>query len=171
VTLPRNDGKKLLPVVGQHLVAGLGETGAMLLQARQHGLVAIIDHGAAKAGDVARAGVVSHLLRSGIFGTNKKGNDDQKPDHPLCVLNQSTTRLISRARETALQRILRSGEDRQKRSIAGQERTSNWTHRRFLLGMTGLVPAIHDDACGKGESETWMPATSAGMTTFLRRTI
>jgi hypothetical protein len=34
---------------------------------------------------------VSHLLSGDTCGTNNKGKDDQKPDHPLCVLNQSTT--------------------------------------------------------------------------------
>jgi hypothetical protein len=90
VTLPRNDERKrLLPVFGEDLVAGFGEPGAVLLQTGQHGLIAIIDHRPAKSGDVARAGVVSCLLRSGTGG--KKGHDDEKPDHPLGVLNQFTT--------------------------------------------------------------------------------
>ena len=58
---PRND-EKLLPVAGQHLLARLAEPGAVLLQARQHDLVAVIEMGAAKARGVARAGVLALLL-------------------------------------------------------------------------------------------------------------
>src|SRR5207237_6602143 len=57
----------LLPVIGQHLVAGFRESRAVLLQAGEHDLVAVIHMRAAKARDVARAGVVS-LLRGGGRG-------------------------------------------------------------------------------------------------------
>src|SRR4051812_15165425 len=51
----------LLSVVGQHLTAAGGEFGAVLLQARQNGEIALIHQGAAKTLDVPRAGLL--LLR------------------------------------------------------------------------------------------------------------
>ena len=51
----------LLPVVFQHLIAGLGYLGTILLQARQNGEIALIDHRAAEALHVARASLL--LLR------------------------------------------------------------------------------------------------------------
>jgi hypothetical protein len=45
----------LLSVVGQHLIAAGGEFGAVLLQARQNGEIALIHQRAAKTLDVARA--------------------------------------------------------------------------------------------------------------------
>jgi hypothetical protein len=49
-------------VIRQHLVAAFAQPRAILLEAGEHSLVAIVHHGAAKARDVARAGVVSGLL-------------------------------------------------------------------------------------------------------------
>ena len=68
-TLPRNDeisqcARRLLPVIGQNLRAGLAEPATVLLQARQNDLVAVIDVSAAKTRDVARAGVRALLRRS-----------------------------------------------------------------------------------------------------------
>src|ERR1700686_3225042 len=45
----------LLPVVSQHLIAGPGQLGTILLKASQNREIALIDHRAAKALDVARA--------------------------------------------------------------------------------------------------------------------
>jgi hypothetical protein len=39
--------RRLLPVVFQHLSATIGQLGAIVLQARQHGKVTLIKHGAA----------------------------------------------------------------------------------------------------------------------------
>jgi len=44
----------LLPVVFQHLIAGRGQLGTMLLKAGQNGEIALIDHRAAEALNVAR---------------------------------------------------------------------------------------------------------------------
>src|SRR3979490_1641949 len=44
----------LLPVVFQHLIAGRGQLGTMLLKAGQNGEVALVDHRAAEALNVAR---------------------------------------------------------------------------------------------------------------------
>jgi len=55
---------KLLTVIGQDLRAGPAQPAAVLLQARQHELVAVIDVGAAKPRDVARASVMPLLRRS-----------------------------------------------------------------------------------------------------------
>ena len=52
----RDASATLLPVVFQHLIAGLGQFGPILLKARQHREVALIDHRAAVALNVARTG-------------------------------------------------------------------------------------------------------------------
>jgi uncharacterized damage-inducible protein DinB len=52
----------LLPVVFQHLIAGRGQLGTILLQASQNGEVALIYHGATEALNVARTSRL--LLRS-----------------------------------------------------------------------------------------------------------
>ena len=51
----------LLAVVFQHLIAGLGQFGTVLLKARQNGEIALIDHRTAEALNVARTGLL--LLR------------------------------------------------------------------------------------------------------------
>ena len=48
----------LLPVVFQHLIAGGGDLGAILLQAGEDGEVALIDHRTAKALHVAGASLL-----------------------------------------------------------------------------------------------------------------
>jgi hypothetical protein len=45
----------LLTVVGQNLRANLAQSGAILLQTRQNGIVAVVDHSPAKPGHVASA--------------------------------------------------------------------------------------------------------------------
>jgi hypothetical protein len=52
----------LLAVLGQDLEAGPAQPATVLLQARQHDLVALVDVSAAKTRDVARAGIVFLLL-------------------------------------------------------------------------------------------------------------
>jgi hypothetical protein len=47
---------KLLPVILEHLFAGPGQFGPILLKAREHREVALIDHRAAVALNVARTG-------------------------------------------------------------------------------------------------------------------
>jgi hypothetical protein len=49
-------------VVDQLLLTRPAEPGAILLQARQHDLVAIAEHGPAKPRGVARAGILALLL-------------------------------------------------------------------------------------------------------------
>ena len=49
-------GPSLLAVVFQHLIAGLGQLGTVLLQAGQNGEVALIDDRTAEALNVARTG-------------------------------------------------------------------------------------------------------------------
>ncbi len=65
MTSGRARAAALLPVLGQDLVAGLREPGAVLLQAGQHDLIAFIHMGPAKSRDVARAGVMPLLRGSG----------------------------------------------------------------------------------------------------------
>ena len=49
---------QVLPMIGQHLVAGLADAGAVLLQTGEHGGIAVIHHRAAMTRHVARAGIV-----------------------------------------------------------------------------------------------------------------
>jgi hypothetical protein len=51
-------------VAGQHLLTGLANAGAVLLQARQYDLVAVIHLGPAKPRHVAGAGIMALLRRS-----------------------------------------------------------------------------------------------------------
>jgi hypothetical protein len=60
----RNDKSRLLTVIGQNLRAGPAEPAAVLLQACQHDLVAVIDVSAAKPRNVPRASVMPLLRRS-----------------------------------------------------------------------------------------------------------
>jgi hypothetical protein len=101
-------------VLGQDFVAGFGEPGPVLPQAGQHGLIAIIEDWAAEPRGVTRARVVSDLLGGGAGGEKKKWNDEEKSGHPLCVLDQSTTRTFSRLRGSWPQRILHAQERRRR---------------------------------------------------------
>ena len=58
----------------QHLLAGLADLGAILLQARQHDLVALLHLRPAKPRDVAGAGVMARLLSA-----PRRLEDDQRP--------------------------------------------------------------------------------------------
>ena len=64
--MPRNDDGDLLllPVIRQHLLAGLGELAAILLQAGQHDLITFLHVRPAKPRDIARAGIMALLLLS-----------------------------------------------------------------------------------------------------------
>ena len=76
----------LLPVARQHLLAGLADLRAVLLQAGQHDLIAILHLRPAKPRDVARAGVMPRLLlRRGARGHQDQGNDEKKFGHLLCL--------------------------------------------------------------------------------------
>ena len=52
-----------MAVFGQNLRAGLAEPVTVLLQTRQHDVVAVIHMRAAKTRDIPRAGIMSLLLR------------------------------------------------------------------------------------------------------------
>ncbi len=67
----------LLPVIGQNFRARLAKPGAILFQARQHNLVAVVDLSAAESRDIPRAGVVS-LLRRGDRSRPDKCDDEKK---------------------------------------------------------------------------------------------
>ena len=74
--------RKSLAVVDQHLVAGLADPGAVLLQARQHRIVAIIHHGAAMASDVPGTGIVPRPLLG-------RGRRAQKPVRTSGTIKQN----------------------------------------------------------------------------------
>jgi len=78
----RNDKGALLPIIGQHLFAGLAEPGAVLLQAGQHDRIAVIHHRTAEARNVARAGIVP-LLRRRARGDQDKRNNEKKSEHRI----------------------------------------------------------------------------------------
>ena len=76
----------LLTVAGQHLLAALADLRAILLQAGQNDLVAILHLRPAEARDVPRAGVLSHpLLRRRAGGHQDQGNDEKNFVHLLCL--------------------------------------------------------------------------------------
>jgi hypothetical protein len=69
-------------VLGQHLLAGAAETLAVLLEAGQHDLVAGIHLGAAKARNVASAGIMlAWRLRERARGNQNEGNAPEKSGH------------------------------------------------------------------------------------------
>src|SRR5471032_1533628 len=72
----------LLPVAHQHLIASLGQLGAILLQAGQDDEVALIDHRAAETLNVARTGFL--LLRRAaallLLGDRSGGNRERQQD-------------------------------------------------------------------------------------------
>src|SRR5882757_7857994 len=70
-------GCRLLAVVFQHLIAGRRQLRTILLQAGQNGEIALIDHRAAEALDVARARLLllrraAALLRDGTGGNRDR---------------------------------------------------------------------------------------------------
>src|SRR5437016_10546673 len=78
---PRKIHGELLPVIGQHLRAGLGEAGAVLLQACQHGRIPFTDMGTTEARDVPRAGTVlmrARALCRGACGPREPRNGDEE---------------------------------------------------------------------------------------------
>ena len=84
--LSRSD-RLLLPVARQHLLAALADLGAVLLQAGQNDLVAILHLRPAKSRDVPRAGVLPlfFLLRRRAGGHQDQGNDEKNFAHLLCL--------------------------------------------------------------------------------------
>src|SRR5439155_5987320 len=118
---PRNDGLLLLAVVGQDLFAGLGEPGAVLLQARQHDLIVFMYVRPAKARDIAGAGVMPLLRLRGKSRHKQRHehrNDEEKPDHLLRLFghtcgNPCDQRVLVRSSARRKQ-----GASRETRSIA-----------------------------------------------------
>ena len=78
--LPRNDDSELLPVIGQNFRAGVAQPCAVLLQAHQNDLVAVIDVGPAKTRDISRASIMPLLRRSHRAHQNKR-NNEKKSGH------------------------------------------------------------------------------------------
>jgi hypothetical protein len=68
--LPRSGEARLLPVALEHLVAGRGYLGAILLQAGQDDEIALIDHGTAETLHVARTGFL-FLRRTAALSLGK----------------------------------------------------------------------------------------------------
>ena len=77
-----SDASASLTVLLQHLIAGAGDAGAVLLQAGQHGGIAGVHVSAAEAGDVARAGIMALLvLRGGSGSKHNERNDEKQSGH------------------------------------------------------------------------------------------
>jgi hypothetical protein len=66
----------LLPVIGQHLLAGPAEPAAMLFQTPQNDRVAVVDDSSAETRDIARAGVVPLLCRRRCRPQNERQNQE-----------------------------------------------------------------------------------------------
>src|ERR1700753_279545 len=81
LTAPAPAGCGLLAVVLEHLIAGLGDLRPVLLQAGQDGEVALIDHLAAEALDIARTGRLFLRGTAALFlgdRTAGEGNREQR---------------------------------------------------------------------------------------------
>ena len=67
-------------MVFEHLVAGLAQLRAILLEASQNGEVALIDHGTAEALDIARTGrlLFRGAAASLLLGHRGGGNGDRQ---------------------------------------------------------------------------------------------
>jgi hypothetical protein len=77
-------GRELLPVIGQRLLATLAQPSPMLLQASQHGVVAVIENGTTMSLGIARAGVAPLLLllrRSSGRQQNQRYDGKQESGH------------------------------------------------------------------------------------------
>jgi hypothetical protein len=71
-----------LPVLGHQPLAGPTDAAAVLLQAGEHGLIAVVDDWAAKARSIARAGVVlARRLRQRAGGDQDEANQTDKSGH------------------------------------------------------------------------------------------
>ena len=86
----------LLPVIGQDLVAGLAEPGAMLLEATQNGRIAVVHHRPAMARHIPRTGIVPLLSRRRGSHHDKRSNE-KNSDHLV-------TPYLSHARDQILPR-------------------------------------------------------------------
>src|ERR1700738_4357563 len=71
-------GCRLLAVVFQHLIAGRGQLGTILLQASQNGEIALIDHRAAETLHVARARLLLVRRAAALLGDGTGGNRDRQ---------------------------------------------------------------------------------------------
>jgi hypothetical protein len=83
-------GEGLLTVVRQHLAAGFGQLGTILLQASQDGEVTLVHYGTAEAGDVARAGLLlvrraATLLRDSAGRNRYRQQRERKEKFSHCV--------------------------------------------------------------------------------------
>jgi hypothetical protein len=72
------NGCRLLAVVFQHLIAGLGQLGTILLQASQNGEITLIHQLAAEALDVACAGLLLLRRAAALLGDGTGGNRDRQ---------------------------------------------------------------------------------------------
>jgi hypothetical protein len=82
----RNDDSSLLPVIRQRFRAGLAEPRAVLLEARQNDLVALVHMSPAKPRDIPRTPRIRpSALRDGRGDDEKKGNWEQKSGHLECL--------------------------------------------------------------------------------------
>jgi hypothetical protein len=68
-------------VLGHHLVAGLADAVAVLLQTLQDDSIAVIDDRTAKARDIAGAGIVPRLLRNGAGRKESERDNEQRIFH------------------------------------------------------------------------------------------
>jgi hypothetical protein len=130
---PRNDSRNLLPVLGQHFIAGPAEPGAMLLETAQNNIIAIIHHGPAIARHIARAGIVP-LLGRGRGSRQGKRNHEKNSDHLVtpylsqCARSDSAVPLMSMR-----PRVTRITEPRPCRTSGPDPGPSRFGNRRSVL--------------------------------------
>lgn len=80
-------------MIGQYFRAGPAEPGAVLLQARQYDLVAVIHVSAAKPRDVPRTGIVPLLRRRRRSHQNKR-NDAKEFGHVVTPADRDLQRVL-----------------------------------------------------------------------------
>jgi len=70
----------LLPVILEHLVAGTGNLGTVLLKAGQNHKITVIDYLAAEALNIARAGFLLFGCATPLLGDGPGGNQQRQQD-------------------------------------------------------------------------------------------
>jgi hypothetical protein len=104
-------------VARQRLLTGLADPGAVLLQARQHDLIAIIHLRPAKPRNIPRAGVMPlPLLRRSARSHQQKRNDEKKSGH--FYASHSLINTIKSGSARALKQM--PGDFQKQEAVAGR---------------------------------------------------
>jgi hypothetical protein len=117
-------------VINQNLFAALADLGAILLEARQHGLVAIIHHRAAMPGDIAGASVIPGLL---LLRRGRRGQKDQWKDRND---QKKFAHLLNPLRRRSAESIRHTCDVNMFAAILSQPRGRKWLAEPDAVGRT-----------------------------------